>query len=119
MSVKCEKRKVYSGVFCITFFAFRISQHFTPGSAFARKLKGLRGLFFRSINKTRNSHEMRKYIVSVSYFVVYYAKTFAKYPQNAKYEKCIASLIWLITKRTPLRFLQLVLTRPGGSSESK
>ncbi len=31
-----------------------------------------------------------KCIVSVSYFVVCFAKTFVKYPQNAKYETCIA-----------------------------
>ncbi len=57
---KCEKRKVYSGVFRVTFFAFCISQHFTPGSAFVQKVKGFRGLFFRGINKIRNSHEIRK-----------------------------------------------------------
>ncbi len=41
MNAKCEKQKVYSGVFCATFFlfcnlffAFRMSQHLT-GSAFA------------------------------------------------------------------------------------
>ncbi len=28
----------------------------------------------------------------VSHFVVCFVKTFAKYPRNAKYEKCIASL---------------------------
>ncbi len=32
----------------------------------------------------------KKCIVSVSYFVMCFAKTFAKYPQNVKYEKCIA-----------------------------
>ncbi len=42
------------------FFAFRISQHFAPGSAFTQKVKGFRGLFFRGINKTRNSYETRK-----------------------------------------------------------
>ncbi len=67
MDAECEKWKVYSGVFRITFFAFhapffafRISQHFALGLAFARKLKGFRGLFFRGINKTWNSPEMRK-----------------------------------------------------------
>ncbi len=41
-------------------------------------------------------HEIRmkfeKCIVSVSYFVVCFAKTLAKYARNAKYEKCIAGL---------------------------
>ncbi len=58
---ECEKQKVYSWVFHMTFFAFRapffafcISQHFAPGLAFARTLKGFRGSFFRGINKTRS-----------------------------------------------------------------
>ncbi len=33
-----------------------------------------------------------KCIVSVSYSVVCFVKTFTKYTRNAKYEKCIASL---------------------------
>ncbi len=55
---KCEKRKVYSRVFHITFFAFCISQYFVPRSAFAQKLKGFCGLFLCGIDKTRNSHEI-------------------------------------------------------------
>ncbi len=46
--------------FCTSFLAFRISQNFAPGLAFARKVKGFRGLFFRGINKTRNLHEIQK-----------------------------------------------------------
>ncbi len=64
---KCEKWKVYRRVFCVTFFvfctpffAFCILQHFAPGSAIARKVKGFHGLFFCGINKTWNSHEIRK-----------------------------------------------------------
>ncbi len=100
MGAKCEKRKVYSGIFQVTFFAFRtpfftfcISQHFTPGSTFAQKLKGFRGLFLRGINKAWNSPEMRK--VHSEYFVfcsVFRKKTFAKYARIAKYEKCTAGL---------------------------
>ncbi len=33
-----------------------------------------------------------KCVMSVSYFVVCFAKTFVKYPQNVKYEKCTASV---------------------------
>ncbi len=56
---------MYSEVFRATFFHilrpfFRFSQHFVPGSAFARKLKGFRDLFLSGINKTRNLHEIRK-----------------------------------------------------------
>ncbi len=58
---------MYSEVFRVTFFVFRarffafcISQHFVPRSAFVQKFKRFCSLFFRSINKTRNLPEMRK-----------------------------------------------------------
>ncbi len=65
-----EKRKVYNGVLRVIFFTFRV-----PFFAFcilrhSCKKLGFRGLFFRCINKTQNLHEMWKYIVNVSYFVV-------------------------------------------------
>ncbi len=78
-------RKVYSEMFCATFspfrtpfFSFGILQHFTPGLAFMHKVKGFCGLFFRGINKTRNWIKYEKCIVSVLYFVVCFAKIFAK-----------------------------------------
>ncbi len=46
--------------------------------------------FFVALIKHKILMKYEKYIVSVSYFVVCFTKTFAKYPQNAKYEKCIA-----------------------------
>ncbi len=51
---------------CILCHFFRILRpffhflHFTAGSAFIRKVKGFCSLFFCGINKTRNSHEIRK-----------------------------------------------------------
>ncbi len=60
MGAKCEKQKIYSGVFCVPFFAFHVSQHFAQGSAFTRKIKGFCDLFFHGINKIWNLHEMRK-----------------------------------------------------------
>ncbi len=86
---KYEKWKLYTQVFCASFFAFRISQHFTPGLAFAQKLEGFRGLFFRAINKTRNSHEMQKVYSECFVFCGVFRE---KYSQNAKCEKCIAAL---------------------------
>ncbi len=74
----CEKRK--AGYSASHFLLF------APGSAFTWKVKGFHDLFFCGINKTRNSHEMWKCIVSILYFVVCFAKTLAKC------EKCIASL---------------------------
>ncbi len=77
----CETQKTKSvkqGILCHFFlhFApiFRISQDFVAGSAFTRKVKAFRGLFFCGINKTQNSHEMGKCIASVSYFVTCFAK---------------------------------------------
>ncbi len=49
-----QKIKVYSGYFTSLF------SHFAPGLALMQKVKGFCGLVFRGINKTRNSHEMRK-----------------------------------------------------------
>ncbi len=62
-----KMKSVWRGISChfffafyASFFAFRISQHFVPGSAFAQKVKGFRSLFFCDINKIRSSHEIRK-----------------------------------------------------------
>ncbi len=48
--------------------------------------------FFATLIKKEIRMEYDKYIVSVSYLVVCFAKTFVKYLQNAKYENCIAGL---------------------------
>ncbi len=88
---ECILRGILRHFFGILRLFFRFL-HFALGSAFTQKLEGFCGLFFRGINKTRNLFEMRKCIVSVSYFAVCFAKTFAKYPRNAKYKKCIAGL---------------------------
>ncbi len=69
---KCEKWEVYCGVFRFTFFAVytgvgiraksqRILWFIFSWSAFVRKVKGFCGLFFRGINKTQNSYEIRKW----------------------------------------------------------
>ncbi len=85
-SQNAKKRKVYGGVFRATFFAFHISQHFVPGSAFAWKVKGFCGLFFAASIKHKIRVKCEKCIVSVSYFLVCFTKTFVKY------ETCIAGL---------------------------
>ncbi len=63
--VKHEKEKLYSGVFCVTSFAslfllFAFCSILYQGWHSCEKYKGFCGLFFRGINKTRNSHEIRK-----------------------------------------------------------
>ncbi len=79
-----KKQKVYSGVLRVTFlfrvpfFTFHISQHFLPGLTFVWKVKRFCGLFFRSINKTRNSHEIRKMYSRPNKF----PKTSSKYWRN-------------------------------------
>ncbi len=94
----CEMQKMKStqrGIstffaFCAPFFRF---SHFVPELAFAWKLKGFCGLFFAALIKHEIRLKCKKCIVSVLHFVVCFAKTFVKYPQNAKYEQYIASLI--------------------------
>ncbi len=105
MGAKNEKCKegYFASLFSHFALFFRFLQYFTPGSAFAQKLEGFCGLFFRGINKTQNSPEMWKCIVSVSYFVVCFAKTFVKYTRNTKYEKCIADLMYYSCRRTKKR----------------
>ncbi len=92
MIMKCEKRKVYSGVFSVTFFAFRapffafcISKHFAPGLAW--KLKGLCGLFFRGFNKTQNLHEMRKVYSECFVFCGVFHKNNRKIPVKCEIRK--------------------------------
>ncbi len=53
-----KNEKSISGFVLRTFLRFL--QHFAPGSAFTQKVKGFRGLFFHSVNKTQNSHEIQK-----------------------------------------------------------
>ncbi len=93
--MKCEKRKVYSGVFCVTFlrlFFLRFSKfefsNFGAFSAFSQKVKGFSSIFFCGIKKVRMKYEMC--IVNDSYFVVRSVKIFTKHPRNTKYQMCIA-----------------------------
>ncbi len=90
MIEKCNKQKVYSGVFRVTFFRVLHSffSLFAPESPFARKVKGFRFLSPKSLIKHEIYMKYEKCVVSVSYFMVCFAKTFA----NAKYKKCIAGL---------------------------
>ncbi len=74
---------------CIAGYSVSLFSHFAPGSAFTRKLKGFCGLFFRSINKTRNSPKCEKCIVSGVRILWCVSQ---KHSRNAKYGKCIAGL---------------------------
>ncbi len=67
---------------------FRILQHFAPGLAFTQKVKEFRGLFFRGINITQNSHEIRKVYSECFVFRVVFRENICEIP--AKYEKYIA-----------------------------
>ncbi len=98
MIAKCKKRKVHSGVFRITFFAF-----WTPFSLFAfrnishqswhmcEKPKDFVVYFYTALIKHKIHIKYEK-LMGVLYFVVCFAKTFVKYLRNAKYEKFIAGL---------------------------
>ncbi len=90
MIAKCEKWKVYSRVLRVTFFAFhapffafRIS---CQGWHSGEKSKDFMIYFFAALIKQKISIKYKKYIVSVSNFVVCSAKTFAIFPGNVKYE---------------------------------
>ncbi len=72
--------------------------HFTPGSAFARKVKGFCGLVFRGINKIQNSHEIETCIVM---FCILWC-VLQKHLQNTKYEKCIVCLTRHLAKSEKL-----------------
>ncbi len=63
---KCEKQKMYSVVFrvtfftsCALFFTFHFLQHFAPGSAFARKVKDFAVYFLGALIKTKFAWNMK------------------------------------------------------------
>ncbi len=95
MIAKCEKQKVYGRVFCLTSF-FRILHpffRFSHFTAFCARVgicsnsqKDFVVHFFATLIKYKIRMKREKCIVSVSYFVMCFAKTFEKYPQNAKYK---------------------------------
>ncbi len=91
---KCEKQKVFSGIFCVMFsgifcvtffvysapfFTFRIS---LQGWHSCEKLKDFVVYFFTVLIKHEICMKYEKCMVNVSYFVVYFTKTFAKYAQT-------------------------------------
>ncbi len=99
------KSGVSSMVFHVPFFSFRPPffcfspfAAFCARSAFAQKSKDFVVYFFTALIKHKIRIKCEKCIVSVSYFVVCFVKTFAKYPQNGKYKKCIAGLMNLISR---------------------
>ncbi len=59
-SQNAKNKKCTANFFASIFSLLRLSSHFAPGSAFARKVKGFCGLFFRGINKTQKLHGIRK-----------------------------------------------------------
>ncbi len=97
LSPNMQKLKVHSRVLHATFFAFcapffRFSLHFTPGSAFARKVKRFCGLFFAALIKREIRMQYEKCIGNES-FVVH---DFRKIPAKCEIRKCIAGLTIII-----------------------
>ncbi len=93
MGAKCDKRKVYREVFCVTLFVFhapfftlRISRQ---GRHLHENSKEFVVYFFVALIKHEIRLKCKKGITSVSYFMV----CFAKYPRNAEHEKCTAGLL--------------------------
>ncbi len=90
---------------CIAGYFAPFFSHFAPlfllfvfcsishlGRHSCENLKDFLVYFFAALIKHEICLQCEKCIVSVSHFVVCFAKTFTKYLQNVKYEKCIASL---------------------------
>ncbi len=73
--------------FCAVSFTFCISQHFAPGSAFARKVKWFRDLFFCGINKARNLHEIWKVYSECFVFPGVFRKTIHEIPAKCEIRK--------------------------------
>ncbi len=79
---------------CIARYFTSLFSHFAPlFSLFAfctRKVKGFRGLFFHSINKTWNSHEIWKVYSKCFVFCDVFRENIRKIP--AKYKICMAAI---------------------------
>ncbi len=81
-----KNKKCISGYFAPLFSYFvALFSLFVPESAFVRKLQGFCGLFFQGINKTRNSHEIRKVYSQCFVFRCVFC------PKDARSAKCIAA----------------------------
>ncbi len=80
----------FVSLFSRPFFYFSHFAAFCTRSAFAGKVKGFRGLFFRGINKTRNLHEIRKMHSECFVFCGVFRENIRKI--SMKYEKCLAGL---------------------------
>ncbi len=63
------------------------NEEFWRLGAFARKLKGFCGLFFRCINKTRNLHEVRKVYSECFVFRGVFRKNFREIPAKCELRK--------------------------------
>ncbi len=82
--VKYKKQKLYNEVFHVTFSAVHSSSH--QGQHSHENSKDFVVYFFTALIKHEICMIYKKCIVSVSYFMACFMKTFAKY------EKCIAGL---------------------------
>ncbi len=97
MIAKCEKWKVYSVLFCVTFSHFGLlffSFHsiLRWGWHSHKNSKDFVVYFFAALIKREIRMKCKKCMVSVLYFMMCFAKIFAKCRRNTKYEKCIAGL---------------------------
>ncbi len=111
MGAKCKKQKVYSGVFCATFFALR-----TPFFAFrilrrswhsCEKSKDSVAYFFAASLKHEICVKCEKCLMSVSYFVVCFAKNTREMrkvysrPKNKQAELFFDNSIKVAVGKTP------------------
>ncbi len=90
MIAKCEKQKYTAGYFASRFSRFASVfhfLHFAPGLAIARKVIGFRSLFFRGINKTQNSHEIRKVYSECCIFCGIFCENIREIPVKCEIRK--------------------------------
>ncbi len=85
---KCVAR-CFASLFCVSRPFFHILHQ---GRHSHENAKDSVVYFFVALIKHEIRMKCEKCVVSVLYFIVCFAKIFAKYQQNAKYEKCIAAL---------------------------
>ncbi len=74
--------------------------HFAPGSALARKLNRILWFIFCDINKTQNSHELRKLYSECFVFRVVFRENIRKIPAKCEIRKVYCRPYTLFTKST-------------------
>ncbi len=90
----------FFSLFAPLFSLFTFHSILHQGWHSCEKSKDFTVYFFTALIKHKTRMKYENNMVSVSYYMVCFAKTLVKYPQNAKYKKCTA-----ISQPTNITFL--------------